>query len=312
MRRASSLARAKRLPDTLHPSLVSNNNNNNNNNNNSLVRRRGEVREMETSVRDLVRKSEKIKAEMGKFEELKKDVKQGSPPPPDTSDSGIVTDDSETKMGSRKKFYSRNHYEEPWKLSRDLKKRNLESPDRIEQELDKIETINSKIEKKEEQIVALSFEFNTLSEPGNSSPPPDAVIINSFISEVTRLRDANSGHLQEITKNRDTIKRINDEQQHRSKMMNQLEFDINMIEKEGSKLERSLDQLRLVELPLPLDLQYSSSTDCDNSNNSSESINLIPLPVRNINVTNMNPVRIKLENTELPEPNHLVSSSTLV
>merc|ERR1711988_730408 len=163
---------------------------------------------------------------MGKFEELKQggdgysNVKQ-EPLPPDTSDSGIVTDDSETAMGSRRKFYSRNHYEEPWKLSRDLKKRNLESTDRIEQELNKIETINSKIEKKEEQIVALNFEFNTLSESGNSSPPPDAVIINSFISEVKRLRDVNSGHLQEITKNRDMIKRFSDDKKHRSKMMNQ-------------------------------------------------------------------------------------------
>ena len=314
LRRVSSVARAKRPPDTLHP---------------SLVRRRGEVAsQIETSVRDLVRKSEKLKAEIGKFEQLKQGdesmssksndswiVKQ-DPAPPETSDSGIVTDDSEPAMGSRKKFYSRNHYEEPWKLSKEFKKRSLESPDRVEKELSKIESINSKLEKKEEQIVALNFEFNTLSESRNSSPS-DLVIINSFISEVTRLQNVNSGHLQEITKNRDRIERISDDNKLRSKMVNQLEFDINMIEKEGSKLQRSLNQLKLVELPKPLDLEYSiysNKSDCDNVNDSSESsesINHIPLPVRQINVTNMTPVKIQKENTELPDP-YLVSPSTLV
>ena len=313
LRRVSSVARARRPPDTLHP---------------SLVRRRGEVAsQIETSVRDLVRKSEKLKAEIGKFEQLKQGdesmssksnepciVKQ-DPAPPDTSDSGIVTDDSEPVMGSRKKFYSRNHYEEPWKLSKEFKK-SLELPDRIEKELSKIESINSKLEKKEEQIVALNFEFNTLAESRNSSSS-DSVIINSFISEVTRLQDVNSGHLQEITKNRDRIERISDDNKLRSKMVNQLEFDINMIEKEGSKLQRSLNQLKLVELPKPLDLEYSMSTysnnksDCDNVNDSSESINHIPLPVREVNVTNITPVKIHKENTELPDP-YLVSSSTLV
>ena len=314
LRRVSSVARARRPPDTLHP---------------SLVRRRGEVAsQIETSVRDLVRKSEKLKAEIGKFEQLKQGdesmssnsnepciVKQ-DPAPPDTSDSGIVTDDSEPATGSRKKFYSRNHYEEPWKLSKEFKKTSLELPDRIEKELSKIESINSKLEKKEEQIVALNFEFNTLSESRNSSSS-DSVIINSFISEVTRLQDENSGHLQEITENRDRIERISDDNKLRSKMVNQLEFDINMIEKEGSKLQRSLNQLKLVELPKPLDLEYSMSTysnnksDCDNVNDSSESINHIPLPVRKINVTNITPVKIQKENTELPDP-YLVSSSTLV
>lgn len=100
-------------------------------------------------------------------------------------------------------------------------------------------------------------------------------------------------------------------------MVNQLEFDINMIEKEGSKLQRSLNQLKLVELPKPLDLEYSMSmysnnkSDCDNVNDSSESINHIPLPVREVNVTNITPVKIQKENTELPDP-YLVSSSTLV
>ena len=308
LRRGSSVTRAKRPPDTLHP---------------SLVRSRGEmVSQIETSVRDLVRKSEKLKAEIGKFEQLKQgdisissksndpyNVKQ-DPAPPDTSDSGIVTDDSEPAMGFRKKFYSRNHYEEPWKLSKELKIKSLDSPDRIEQELSKIESINSKLEKKEEQIVALNFEFNTLSESRNSSPS-DVVIINSFISEVTRLQDVNSGHLQEITKNRDMIERCSDDKKQRSKMVNQLEFDINMIEKEGAKLQRSLNQLRLVELPKPLDLEYSmysNKSDCDNVKSSSESINLIPLPVRKINVT---PVKIKEGNTELPNP-YLVSPSTLV
>ena len=89
------------------------------------------VTNIETSVRDLVRKSELLKAEIKNVEKIKQEevssktsesqiIKQE---PLDTSDSGIVTDDSEVALGSRKKFYTKNHYEEPWKLSEDMQKR---------------------------------------------------------------------------------------------------------------------------------------------------------------------------------------------
>ena len=91
------------------------------------------VTNIETSVRDLVslvRKSELLKAEIKNVEKIKQEevssktsesqiIKQDSL---DTSDSGIVTDDSEVALGSRK-FYTKNHYEEPWKLSEDMQKR---------------------------------------------------------------------------------------------------------------------------------------------------------------------------------------------
>ena len=169
--------RAKRPPDTFHP---------------SLVRRSREemVTNIETSVRDLVRKSELLKAEIKNVEKIKQEevssktsesqiIKQDSL---DTSDSGIVTDDSEVALGSRK-FYTKNHYEEPWKLSEDMQKRIPDKQDSIAQELNKIETINSEIQKNEEQIVALSFEFDTLSESKHNISS-EVIILNNFVSEV--------------------------------------------------------------------------------------------------------------------------------
>ena len=51
------------------------------------------------------------------------------------------------------------------------------------QELNKIETINSEIQKNEEQIVALSFEFDTLSESKHNISS-EVIILNNFVSEV--------------------------------------------------------------------------------------------------------------------------------
>ena len=307
LRRNSSVNRAKRPPDTFHP---------------SLVRRSREemVTNIETSVRDLVRKSELLKAEIKNVEKIKQEevssktsesqiIKQE---PLDTSDSGIVTDDSEVALGSRKKFYTKNHYEEPWKLSEDMQKRIPDKQDSIAQELNKIETINSEIQKNEEQIVALSFEFDTLSESKHNISS-EVVILNNFVSEVKRLRSENSGHLQEITNNRDAIVKFNNDKERRNKMVKQLEFDTNMLEREGTKLRRSLDQLRLVELPQPPDLQYqySNPSVCDNVTSGSH-VNHIPvLPVRN-KVTNEYPVKTNPDSNQLPDLTYLLSPSTLV
>ena len=47
------------------------------------------------------------------------------------------------------------------------------------QELNKIETINSEIQKNEEQIVALSFEFDILSETKHNISS-EVIILNNF------------------------------------------------------------------------------------------------------------------------------------
>ena len=193
-----------------------------------------------------------------------------------------------------------------------MQKRILEKQDSIAQELNKIETINSEIQKNEEQIVALSFEFDTLSESKHNISS-EVVILNNFISEVKRLRSENSNHLLEITNNRDAIVKFTDDKERRNKMVKQLEFDTNMLEREGTKLRRSLDQLRLVELPQPPDLQYqySNPSDCDNVASGSH-INHIPvLPVRN-KVTNEYPVKTNPDSNQLPDLTYLLSPSTLV
>ena len=230
-RRNSSLNRPRKPPDTYHPKVAK--------------KSRDElVDNIETAIKDLVRKSEELKLEIGKIDQRKDVDKLDNH---DTSDSGIVTDDSEAKFSrSKRKNYS--HYEEAWQVVKQpsiaSQSQSNDEIDVLIKELEKLQKLNISLEKSEEQIVALNFEFKTLAEKKDfSSSGP---ILNSFTAEVAKLRDINCNFLCDITKNRNSIKMSEDEREKRNKVLKQLEFDLNMIEKEGSKLENSLHLLQQV------------------------------------------------------------------
>ena len=230
-RRNSSLNRPRKPPDTYHPKVAK--------------KSRDElVDNIETAIKDLVRKSEELKLEIGKIDQRKDVDKLDNH---DTSDSGIVTDDSEAKF-SRSKRRNYSHYEEAWQVVKQpsiaSQSQSNDEIDVLIKELEKLQKLNISLEKSEEQIVALNFEFKTLAEKKDfSSSGP---ILNSFTAEVAKLRDINCNFLCDITKNRNSIKMSEDEREKRNKVLKQLEFDLNMIEKEGSKLENSLHLLQQV------------------------------------------------------------------
>ena len=240
-RRNSSVNRPRRAPDTVHP----------------VMRRREEVvTNIETSVKDLVRRSEQLKLEIGRLESLETSEQEISRAKTenhdnhDTSDSGIVTDDSETVRVNTRKSY----YEEVWATSDDV--------DTLLEETEKLNLINSRLENSEEQIIALNFEFRMLE-----NVPGDAHVLENFVGEVSQLRSTNADLLHEISENRDSIERVSDDKMRADKVVKQLEFDLNMIEKEGLRLQRSLTQLKQVQLPeIGHDPQVTSlQTICDNN-----------------------------------------------
>ena len=217
-RRNSSLNRPRRAPDTFHP---------------SLAMREEAVDKIETSVKDLVRRSEQLKLDIGRLERCDKDDKKESH---DTSDSGIVTDDSE--VTSNRKSY----YEEPWKAPR------IDDVQQTIKEIEKLKYVNLKLENNEEEILALNFEFAMLEKV-----PGDARVLDNFFTDVTKLREINGSLLEEITQNRDSIEKVVSDKEKGMKIVQQLEFDLNMIERERMRLETSLNQLQRVELPdLPI------------------------------------------------------------
>jgi len=249
-RRNSSLNRPRKPPDTYHPKVAK--------------KSRDElVDNIETAIKDLVRKSEELKLEIGKIDQSKAGDKHDNH---DTSDSGIVTDDSEAKFSrSKRKNYS--HYEEAWQVVKQpsISSRSNDDMETLIKELERLQKLNISLEKKEEQIVALNFEYKTLAEKKEfSSSGP---ILSSFTTEVAKLRDLNCNFLCDITENRNSIKMSADKREKRNKVLRQLEFDLNMIEKEGLKLENSLLLLQQVDLSSQIEEIEEKFDNDDNEEN---------------------------------------------
>ena len=76
------------------------------------------------------------------------------------------------------------------------------------------------------------------SEPRVASP------LQCFNMEVTKYREINARLLEEITENRSRLERTGEEHEAAKKMVKRVEFDINLVEREGKRLEEGLSKLR--------------------------------------------------------------------
>ena len=187
----------------------------------------------------------------------------------DTSeDSGIVTDDSEARgAGLNSKYYdvrrtsfpkpeSKIYYEELWSsetspctpsTSTDEPETLLRPPPddtnfyQMAQDIENLQKINFLLEENQEQILALEFEYRMLLEDQRS--PVKHEILDDFRAEVKRFRDVNSELLQKILSNRSTMDLFSKSQSSRKQVLRQLEFDMNVVEREGKRLESSLQHL---------------------------------------------------------------------
>ena len=84
------------------------------------------------------------------------------------------------------------------------------------------------------------FELGMLSESEARVASP----LQCFNMEVTKYREINARLLEEITENRSKLERTGEEHEAAKKLVKRVEFDINLVEREGKRLEEGLNQLR--------------------------------------------------------------------
>merc|ERR1719411_1353233 len=72
---------------------------------------------------------------------------------------------------------------------------------------------------------------------------PGVDILEDFRSEVEKLRDVNSQRLERILTNRSNMEEVTKRHRSKKQVISQLEFDINIVEREGKRLESNLQHL---------------------------------------------------------------------
>ena len=88
-------------------------------------------------------------------------------------------------------------------------------------------------------MLSLTSTIQVMGEVGDSQETGQ--VINCFDSEVTKYRDINARLLQEIQENSGHIADMVRNTDIRKKMISQLEFDVNIIERESKKLQVLFD-----------------------------------------------------------------------
>ena len=68
--------------------------------------------------------------------------------------------------------------------------------------------------------------------------------LQCFNLEVAKYREINARLLEEITENRSKLERTGEEHEAAKKLVKRVELDINLVEREGKRLEQGLNQLK--------------------------------------------------------------------
>merc|ERR1719305_969190 len=153
-------------------------------------------------------------------------------------DSGVVTDDGKARVNQGGKDETGSNYcYIDGGLELPPPPENL---DLLLLSIQRVERLNQRLEQTEEEIVALRFELGMLSE----SEPRVASPLQCFNMEVTKYREINARLLEEITENRSRLERTGEEHEAAKKLVKRVEFDINLVEREGKRLEEGLNKLR--------------------------------------------------------------------
>lgn len=110
--------------------------------------------------------------------------------------------------------------------------------------LENIHRINCLLESKEEQVLSLTSTLEVLGDSGQAEATDQ--VINCFDSEVAKYRDTNARLLQEIQENSGHIADMVRNTDIRKKMISQLEFDVNIIERESKRLQCDLSTIQSI------------------------------------------------------------------
>jgi len=105
--------------------------------------------------------------------------------------------------------------------------------------LENVHRLNTVLESKEESLLKLEnvLKMSNLSRGQLDEDSPPA---SCFPTEVTQYRELNVHLLAEIQENSSVIQKIQEKTEERKKLVSQLEFDVNMVEKESKRLQKDL------------------------------------------------------------------------
>jgi len=296
-RRNSSINRQKRPPDTFHP--------------NAHTKNKQElcesIEEKLKLLREEILRLQKLKTSTDTESKVTIQPENTKAPVPrlpirdtsfDTSeDSGIVTDDSEAKSNQKTKKYF--EIRRNTKVLTNQNKSILCEPKSVNNEtsdlpsktpsdepllrewvatMDKINELNKLLEEKEEQIIALQYEYKIMQEERCEESSP----LDCFNTEVVKYREINAQLLEDITTNRKKIEQVNEKQKVQNKVINQLEFDINIVEREGKRLESGLNSIQNLEISVEENVDSETYSSLPIRLNSNNIYSELPLTLPNI------------------------------
>jgi hypothetical protein len=113
--------------------------------------------------------------------------------------------------------------------------------------LEKLHRLNRLLESKEEQAIALDYEFALVSAaaaPDRTPPARYATPPPCFNLEVARFREINARLTAEIGHNSGRLGQLEAEGRDKRRLVSQLEFDVNLVEREHKRLEADLQTVQ--------------------------------------------------------------------
>ena len=102
--------------------------------------------------------------------------------------------------------------------------------------LESVHRLNCLLESKEEEVVTLATTVRMVTGTSHTAVAPDQVL-SCLDGEVARYRDLNARLLAEIQENKGQLAELGRTTDSRRKMVTQLEFDVNVIERESKRLQ---------------------------------------------------------------------------
>ena len=103
--------------------------------------------------------------------------------------------------------------------------------------LESVHRLNCLLESKEEEVVTLATTVRMVTGTSHTAAPAPDQVVSCLDGEVARYRDLNARLLAEIQENKGQLAELGRTTDSRRKMVTQLEFDVNVIERESKRLQ---------------------------------------------------------------------------
>ena len=113
----------------------------------------------------------------------------------------------------------------------------LSDRDNVYNLLENIHRLNCLLESKEEEVLTLGSTVSMVGEVGVSQGIDSVGVRHCFDDEISRYRDLNARLSSEIEDNSGQLADMVRSRDQRRKMVTQLEFDVNIIERESKRLQ---------------------------------------------------------------------------